>query len=535
MLGVVVLLLVFLVCDYFGIGPLTPTPIPGVPYIRGIPIFGVLYQVKLNSALKYTRWSDIHGDLFQMRMGSRVVVVANSFESVRDLWIKYSNASNSRPMLYTFHSVLSKTQGFTIGTTPYGDTYKRTKRIIATALNKRAVEHHSKFINDECLDMFRRVDEEHERIKSSTRSEDIELFKLIQGYVLRISLFLTYGYLVKVEHNDKCKLFDEIAHVENMIVKLRGHSSNVQDYLPHLRWLGLGNDKTRLADQYRKRRDVYMAKFTNDVKRKIEVGEDYSESIVSKLLRGCSEFPTVTEAELTSVCLTMVSAGLDNTPLVLTHILGHLSLGSYGAKLQETLIDSILKVYGTLENAFINCSDLSGFRVEYISALIEEGLRYFSVLPTSLPRETTRDINYRGVVLPLGTVMFMNAYAANHDASRFEDAFQFKPERYLQGHKGHDDENKHQLPHFSFGAGTRACGGAHLAFKEMYITLLRFIVLYRITLPKDSKYLMSLDPFKTNSCPEAVAIEPFPFKVHLEKRDNKLFERLVHGGPASLV
>jgi phenylacetate 2-hydroxylase len=516
-----------LLLDWIGI--FGPRRIPGIPYVRGIPIFGVLPYVNHNPALQYSKWALEYGDVFQMRMGSRIVVVANSYKSVKDLWITHSDATNSRPILFTFHTVVSNTQGFTVGTTPYGESYKKKKKVISTALNKKSVEYHSGFISDESRNMFKRIRNQYLLVKDFSRDEDIDVHKIIQGFVLRVSLYLTYGYLVKVGHTDKCRLFDEITHVENAIVKLRGHSSNKQDYVPLLRYLGplkrlMSDDKTKMANDYRKRRDVYMAKFITEVKEKMARDEDYSDSIVSRALRSNPQFPDVSEAELTSVCLTMVSAGLDNTPLVLNHVLGHLSQEVSGAKFQMVLMNEILKEYGSLESAFNMCPFQGD--VQFITALLEEGLRYFSVLPTSLPRTTSKPIWYRNVMIPEGTILFMNAYAANHDDSRFHSPFTFNPMRYLD-----NDlklvKNNEGPSNFSFGAGTRICGGIRLAMKEMYITLIRFLVLFEIGPPKDRRFIMKLDPFELNSCPNSVAIEPKAFKIHLKVRDQELFDILV--------
>jgi len=511
---------VWLLFDYLGIS--SPTRIKGIPFVPGYPITGSLLQVLSNPAQRYLEWSAKYGDVFQMRLGTRMVVVANSYDSVRELWIKNRDSNNSRPILYTFHSVVSKTQGFTIGTTPYGESFKKKKKIVATSLNKKSVEGLSGLIGEECTNMFKRIEVERKIIKEHSRDPDIDLFKLLQGFVLRVSLYITYGYLVKVEHTDKCKLFDEITHVENTIVRLRGHSSNLQDYLPVLRFLPFGQ-KTQMANDFRDRRDVYMTKFINDLKTKMENKEDYRESIVSKALRGSPEFPEVTEAELNSVCLTMVSAGLDNTPLVLNHILGHLSQPGSGAKIQEIAIHEITKLYGNLETAYDQC--IYGPEVDYVTALLKEGLRYFSVLPTSLPRATTKDIHYRGAIIPKNTILFMNAFAANHDMKYYDNPFFFEPSRYL------DDDYK-LIPvgegnHiFTFGAGSRMCAGSHLAMKEMYIALARFLILYEIHPPVQKGNLMELNPFKLNSIPASVAIEPFVFKMRLEIRDKALFDKI---------
>ena len=73
------------------------------------------------------------------RMGSKRVVIANTYQSVKELWIDNQSALISRPMLYTFHTVVSSSQGFTIGTSPWDESCKQRRKAAATALNRPAV------------------------------------------------------------------------------------------------------------------------------------------------------------------------------------------------------------------------------------------------------------------------------------------------------------------------------------------------------------------------------------------------------------
>lgn len=41
------------------------------------------------------------------------------------------------------------------------------------------------------------------------------------------------------------------------------------------------------------------------------------------------------------------------------------------------------------------------------------GARFFTVLRLALPRTSIKDITYNGIVIPKGTVFFLNAWACN--------------------------------------------------------------------------------------------------------------------------
>ncbi|RKP30201.1 cytochrome P450, partial [Metschnikowia bicuspidata] len=159
----------------------------------------------------------------------------------------------------------------------------------------------------------------------------------------------------------------------------------------------------------------------------------------------------------------------------------------------------------------------------YAMAVIEEALRFFTVMPLSLPRVTVKDISYRNMFIPAGTTVVMNAYAANHDASVYPQPHEFRPERWL------DDAgkiDKHVPGHFLFGAGSRHCSGNNLAIKEIYTMVCRTVLLFQVRGPADPACAMVLDPVEGNMCPSATAFEPRPFYVRLQPRRGDLMEQL---------
>lgn len=136
--------------------------------------------------------------------------------------------------------------------------------------------------------------------------------------------------------------------------------------------------------------------------------------------------------------------------------------------IQETAYAAITAAYG--EDGTPNLDEENG--VPYITALMKESLRQFSTLRLSLPRTAYKDIAYNDLLIPKGTTMFLNVWAANHDESVFgSDVYTFKPERYL---------NEPELPHASYGFGTRMCAGFHLANRQLYVLLLMLIWSFRI-------------------------------------------------------
>lgn len=136
--------------------------------------------------------------------------------------------------------------------------------------------------------------------------------------------------------------------------------------------------------------------------------------------------------------------------------------------IQAAAYSAITSVYGA--DVLPDPNDEQG--VPYITALMKESLRHFSTLRLSLPRAAHRDVSYGDFLIPTGTTMFLNVWAVNHDDSVFgKDVWTFRPERYLE---------EPELPHASYGFGTRMCAGVHLANRQLEVLLTKLVWKFRI-------------------------------------------------------
>ena len=222
--------------------------IKNLPEIPGWPIFGNLTQLGDNHAKVTQDWSKKYGPVFQVRMGNRRIVFANTFDSVRNLWITNQSALISRPTLHTFHTVVSSSEGFTIGTSPWDESCKARRKAAATALNRPAVQSYMPIIDYESTKSIKELlhDSDHGRV-------DVDPNAHFARFALSTSLTLNYG--IRIEGNVDDKMLAEITHVEREISNFRSTSNNWADYIPIMRLKPGGNTK---ALEYKKRRGTYM-------------------------------------------------------------------------------------------------------------------------------------------------------------------------------------------------------------------------------------------------------------------------------------
>jgi phenylacetate 2-hydroxylase len=252
---------------YTAIKLLDRTDIPKIknlPEVPGLPIVGSLYELGDNHAKKAAEWSKKYGPVFQVRMGNRRIVFANTFDSVKNLWITNQSALISRPKLHTFHTVVSSSEGFTIGTSPWDESCKARRKAAATALNRPAVQSYMPIIDYECTKSIKEM-----IINSEGGTKDIDPAPYFGRFALSTSLTLNYGERIDGDIDDA--LLQEITHVEREVSNFRSTANNWADYVPLLRLKPGGTTK---ALEYKKRRATYMYRLIDMLKERIAKGTD---------------------------------------------------------------------------------------------------------------------------------------------------------------------------------------------------------------------------------------------------------------------
>lgn len=151
-------------------------PIRGIPRIPGrLPLVGNFFQHGPSAAMTYWKWGH---PVFQLRLGTRRVVVANTYEAIYQLWQNNLKANISRPCLYTFHKVMSTSQGTTVGTTPFSESWKRMRKVIAANLNAAAIKSYSPIIDRQTSQCVRRL--------QSTVGKEIDVHSYLATFALCI-------------------------------------------------------------------------------------------------------------------------------------------------------------------------------------------------------------------------------------------------------------------------------------------------------------------------------------------------------------
>ncbi|KAH8650823.1 phenylacetate 2-hydroxylase [Tricladium varicosporioides] len=483
-----------------------------IPHIAGIfeipsplPITGHLLALGDDHAsVCESWWRKYRQSVFQIRLGNTRAVVINSFADCKRMLIGHQSAVIDRPTLYTFHGIISSTQGFTIGSSPWDESCKNKRKAAGSALGRAKIREYWEMLDLESYCIIRDLARDSQL--SDGRQKEIEVRPYIQRYALNTTLTLCYGIRMDSVYDSMLR---EILEVGSAISLLRSASENYQDYIPLLRYWP-NNEKNRRSKELRDRRDAYLNSLLNQVREMITKGTD-KPCISAAILK--DEETKLTGVEVSSICLSLVSGGFETIPGTLTSCIGSLSTPE-GQIFQEKAYQDIKRIYPDARDAWRN--SFQSEEVPYLNAIIKEAARYYTVSAMSLPRKTVQDIVWDGARIPAKTMILINAQAANHDVDHFgPSASTFNPERWLTEEKS--SSAAQGLQHFSFGAGSRACSGQIIAQRLLYTALLRLITSYRIvaseTEPPNTDYV-EYNQFKT-----ALVAIPRDFKVRLIPRD----------------
>ncbi|PWI71873.1 phenylacetate 2-hydroxylase [Purpureocillium lilacinum] len=479
--------------------------IKGLPEIPGaIPLFGHLLKLGEDHASTCEKWWRQYGySCFQIKLGNTRAVVVNSFDDCKKMLLGNQNAVIDRPKLYTFHGVISSTQGFTIGSSPWDESCKKKRKAAGTALGRPALRNYYPMFDLESYCILR-------DLKKDSRNGQIEIDvrPYIQRYALNTTLTLCYGIRMDAVYDD---LLREILHVGSAISLLRSASENYQDYIPAMRYFP-NNEKNVRSKELRDRRDAYLNLLLDKVREMIRRGTD-KPCISAAILK--DEETRLSGVEVSSICLSLVSGGFETIPGTLTSCIGSLSTRQ-GQAWQDRAYEDIKRHYPDVERAWTAC--FVEEKIPYINAIVKEAGRYYTVSAMSLPRKTVTEVNWNGAIIPAKTMILVNAQAGNHDVDHFgPDGGRFDPERWLKSVDPPAEKEIDGLGHLSFGTGSRACSGQFIASRLLYSALVRLISSYKIVaseeMPPNTDYV-DYNQFKT-----ALVAIPREFKVRLIPRD----------------
>ncbi|KAL0958519.1 hypothetical protein HGRIS_000661 [Hohenbuehelia grisea] len=155
----------------------------------------------------------------------------------------------------------------------------------------------------------------------------------------------------------------------------------------------------------------------------------------------------------------------------------------------------------------------------YITALVNEVLRWQPIVPLGIAHKSTTEGVYNGYRIPENSVIFPNIWAILHDEKAYPEPEVFRPERFLTQDGQLDPDVRD--PAEGFGFGRRICPGRHLVFAALWLSVASTLSTMKIskatrpdgtTIEPSAKYASGL------------LSHPLPFKCTIRPRSKEAEE-----------
>ncbi|XP_051484372.1 cytochrome P450 1A5-like [Apus apus] len=439
-----------------------PQGLKSPPGPRGFPILGNVLELRKDTHLVLTRLSQQYGDVMQVRIGSRPVLVLSGLDTIRQALVKQGEDFMGRPDLYSFRYV---TDGQSLAFSPdSGEVWKARRKLAQNALKTFSIAP-SPTSSSTCL-LEEHVSKEADylvtkflEVMEKEKSFDPSQYLVVS--VANVICAICFGK--RYDHSDQ-----ELLNIVNETHKFNdvAASGNPADFIPVLQYLP--SQAMDLFKDFNKRFLHFLQKIVKEHYETFDQNNirDITDSLIEQCLEKKVEANTATQIpkeKIVNLVNDLFGAGFDTVTTGLSWSLLYLvTYPDIQKRIQEELDQTIgrerrprLSDRGTLP---------------YLEAFILEMFRHSSFLPFTIPHSTTRDTVLNGYYIPKDLCVFVNQWQVNHDEKLWKDPQTFNPERFLNA-EGTEVNKVAGEKVLVFGLGKRRCIGEPIARWQVFLFL----------------------------------------------------------------
>nr|ALD61437.1 cytochrome P450 family 1 subfamily A [Phalloceros caudimaculatus] len=439
-----------------------PEGLRQLPGPSAFPIIGNLMELGSKPYLSLTEMSRRFGDVFQIQIGMRPVVVLSGYETVKQALTKQGDDFAGRPDLYSFRFINDgKSLAFS---TDQAGIWRARRKLAYSALRSFSSL-------DGKLPEYSCVLEEH------ICKESEHLIKELQNVMTVEGKFEPFRYIVVSVANVICGMcfgrrYDhhdqELVGLVNLaedFVKVAG-SGNPADFIPAMQYLP--NKSMKKFVNLNNRFNNFVQKIVTEHYATFD--KDNIRDITDSLIDHCEDRKLdensniqMSDEKIVGIVNDLFGAGFDTISTGLSWAV--IYLVSY-PEVQERLFQEIKEQIGLDHTPTL--ADRNNLPL--LESFILELFRHSSYLPFTIPHCSTKDTSLNGYFIPKDTCVFINQWQINHDPELWKDPSSFIPDRFLNedGTEVNKLEGEKVL---IFGLGRRRCIGEVIARNEVFLFL----------------------------------------------------------------
>ncbi|XP_061602215.1 cytochrome P450 1B1 [Cololabis saira] len=426
--------------------------IPRVPGPWAWPLIGNAAQLGSAPHLFFTRMTRKYGNVFQIQLGSRVVLVLNG-DSIKQALVKQGLQFAGRPDFTSFRYISSGDSLAFNTVSDWWRTHRKvahsTVRMFSTGQTKGTFEQHILSEFKELLRLF------------VTKTKEEEYFQPMTYLVVSTANIMSavcFGKRYDYEDEE----FRGVVGRNDQFTQTVGAGSIV-DVMPWLQYFP--NPIKTIFDNFKELNREFGMFIRDKVvehRKSIQSGaiRDMTDAFIVALDQIRDKTVVPEKDYVTATLGDIFGASQDTLSTALQWII--LILVKH-PEIQRRLQQEVDRVVG--RGRLPRLEDQT--RVPYVMAFIYEVLRFTSFVPLTIPHSTVSDTSINGYTIPKNTVVFINQWSINHDPAVWSRPETFDPERFLHPDGGLNKDLASSVLIFSLGK--RRCIGEELSKLQLFL------------------------------------------------------------------
>ncbi|KAJ0980127.1 hypothetical protein J5N97_008382 [Dioscorea zingiberensis] len=455
-----------------------------------LPVIGSMHHLIIGSSLPHHTFRDLarkHGPLMHMKLGHVSTIIISSPQVAREFMTTHDINFSSRPKIIANRILSYDHQDMLFAS--YGEFWRQLRRIcIQELLSSRKVQSLQSIRREEVLNLINTI----KRNISSVVNLSEMLYSLGNDITVRAVI------------GTKCK--DQADFLQVLDEAIEASSGfNLADLYPSSRLVNLFSlTRLKLEQCFKKTDRIFQGILQEHRERRMarkqsgaitlmnnnrEEGEDFVDVLLRIQEEGTLPFPLTNEC-IKSVIFDMFSAGSETSANTLEWAMTELMRNpTVMRKAQREVREVLTARKDDKLNEEEAMRDLY-----YLKMVIKETLRLHPPAPLLLPRECQETCEVLGYKIPAKARVLVNVWAMGRDPKYWDDAEEFKPERFDGNPIDFKGANFEYLP---FGAGRRMCPGVHFGLAVVELVLAQLLFHFDWKLPPDGVEPSCLDMTET--------------------------------------
>lgn len=460
----------------------TPRRIADLPGPKGLPRLGNALQIRRERLHQQAEaWAREFGEVYRFSIGEREFVVLSNPEVVAGVLRDRPEGFERTARL----SEIAREFGFDGVFTANGDKWRRQRPMVLAGLDPA----HIKAFFPTLVKVTERL--RHRWHKHAATGRPMDLQAELMRYTVDVTAGLAFGTDINTIGSD-----DEVIqqHLDKILPAL---FRRAMAPLPYWRWFRLPAD--RALGGHLAALDEAVQGFIQSARRRLahepvrrEQPANLIEAMIAERDREDSQ---LTDTDVAGNVLTMLLAGEDTTANTLAWAIWLLNEHPQIAVRASNEVNAVLGG----EPCPTRHEQLS--KLDFIEACVHETMRLRPVAPIII-QQAAQEREVAGVLMPPGTLVMCLMRPAALDESRFPQAADFHPERWLaDGSSVAQAASSAKRVVMPFGAGPRICPGRYLALAEMKMVLAMLLASFRIEsvdtpdgLPVQERLALTMSP-----------------------------------------